>query len=47
MNKQREMARASGKLEAKQQLSYEGEETLFEGYEKAESTSTICAQCRG
>ena len=43
MNKQREMARASGKFKAKQQLSYEGEETLFEGYEKAESTSTVLA----
>ncbi|MDO5667846.1 MAG: alanine--tRNA ligase [Alcaligenaceae bacterium] len=43
MNKQREMARASGKFKAKQQLSYEGEETLFEGYEKAESSSTVLA----
>lgn len=43
MNKQREMARASGKFKVKQQLSYEGEETLFEGYEKSESTSTVLA----
>ena len=43
MNKQREMARASGKFKAKQQLSYEGEATLFEGYEKAQSISTVLA----
>ena len=43
MDKQREMARASGKFKAKQQLSYEGEETLFEGYDKAETKSTVLA----
>ncbi|NLJ50855.1 MAG: alanine--tRNA ligase [Alcaligenaceae bacterium] len=43
MDKQREMARASGKFKAKQQLSYEGDETRFEGYEKSESISTVLA----
>lgn len=43
MTKQREMARASGKFKVKQQLSYEGEETLFEGYDKSETASTVLA----
>lgn len=43
MNKQREMARASGKFKAKQQLSYEGAETRFEGYEKLALSSTVLA----
>lgn len=43
MEKQRELARASGKFKAKQQLSYEGAETVFEGYEQAESTARVLA----
>lgn len=43
MNKQREMARASGKFKAKQQLNYEGAETRFEGYEKLALSSTVLA----
>ena len=43
MTKQREMARASGKFKVKQQLSYEGQDTRFEGYDKSETEATVLA----
>ncbi|NLY64929.1 MAG: alanine--tRNA ligase [Alcaligenaceae bacterium] len=43
MNRQREMARASGKFKMSQGLSYSGDETRFEGYEHLQSNAKVLA----
>lgn len=43
MNRQREMARASGKFKMAQALSYSGEQTRFEGYEHLQTNAKVLA----
>lgn len=43
MNRQREMARASGKFKMAQGLSYSGEQTRFEGYERLQTNAKVLA----
>ncbi|HWL27301.1 MAG TPA: alanine--tRNA ligase [Burkholderiaceae bacterium] len=43
MNRQREQARAAGKFKAAEGLSYSGDETRFEGYERLQGPAKVVA----